>query len=115
MHIRPLHRPQHLGLGLSLITGLVFVLILTHSAMAERAQFFGVVISVNPAGKTIRAKDPRSGRPFYASITEETVLKEGNKAIKLEDVEAGTAVIIDYEQQGNEFIAHRIIIQTGLK
>ena len=115
MHTRSVHRPHQLGSGLALITGVVFVLILTHSAMAERAQFFGVVIAVNPTGKTIRAKDPRSGRPFYASITEETVLEEGDKAIELEDIESGAAVIIDYEQEGDEFIAHRIIIQPDLK
>ncbi len=83
--------------------------------MAEKTRFFGVVIEVSPTGKTIRAEDPRSGRPFYASLTEETVVKEGDKTKKPEDIEAGTAVIIDYVQQGDEFIASRIIIQTGLK
>ena len=94
----------------------VLVLVVTGSAItAGSDQYFGVLVKVDTSNSYIVVMDPRSGSRFRFSITEKTVFVENEERKNVEDLEIGTPVIVEYDLSGENYVAHRVLIQQTVK
>ncbi len=101
--------------------GLIFlatllVLVVTGSAItAGSDQYFGVLVKVDISNSYIVVMDPRSGSRFHFQVTDQTAVMEREEKKEMTDLEVGTPVIIEYDLSGEDYIAHRVLIQQTVE
>ena len=94
----------------------LFVLLITYAPIpAGSDQYFGVLVKVDVSNSYIVVMNPRSGGRFRFSITEKTAILENEASKDVADLKAGTPVIIEYDLSGENYIAHRILIQQAVE
>lgn len=95
--------------------GLLSLFLWPAVGQAEGNRAFGILISLDAENHSIQIRDPRSGVLFMGTVTDTTVVTDGDEEIDMEDVAPGTAVIVDYSQPGDIPEVSRIAVRKDLE
>ena len=96
------------GMLLVVIAVLVMGLCLTAAYANSKT---GTVTAVDVAGNKVTVKTETNDLVF--TVTKETKITEGGKAVTLADVKVGAKVSVTYEKQGEDRVASEIMVTAA--
>lgn len=99
-------------IGLATAVGLL-LLGIGGSASAED-KLIGHLTAVDAAAKTLSVTETGTADPITFSIDKKTVIREGNKELALDKLEAGRDVKVNYEKGEGVAVAHRVDVSLPL-
>jgi hypothetical protein len=83
-------------------------------AASAEDKLIGSLAAVDVAAKTLSVLETGSAEPITFSVGEKTLIREGNKEVALDALEAGRNVKVSYEKAEGVAVARRVDVSLPM-